>query len=245
MTRHDLQQHLSQIPTVWTVLRQAHEGAADQARAAVQLLVDRYRGAVYRYLCRLLNDQAAADDLTQDFCLALLRGELRSADASRGRFRDYVKTTLFHLVSKYYQRQGRQPVTLGSEQPLWQNLPGGDSAASDQDRVFNQVWREELLARTWDALRQAQSTFHAVLHCRALHPDLPAHEMATMLGSQLGKELTAYSVRQTLHRARLKFAELLLDEVAHSLAVCNVDEVEEELAELGLLEYCRPALEQR
>src|SRR2546421_2034702 len=91
---------LSQIQTVWTVLRQAHDGSP-QAQAAVQLLVLRYRGAVHRYLSRLLGDADAADDLTQEFSLALLKGELRGADPARGRFRSYVKSVLFHLVSKY------------------------------------------------------------------------------------------------------------------------------------------------
>jgi RNA polymerase sigma-70 factor (ECF subfamily) len=245
MTRDDFQQRLSQIATVWTILRQAHEGPPDQAEMAVLLLVERYRGAVYRYLCRLLNNQAAADDLTQEFCLALFKGELRSADPSRGRFRAYVKTTLFHLVSKYRQRSDRQPAALGSDHPAWEKLADPASAARASEDAFNQAWRGELLARTWEALRQAQATFHTVLHFRAVHPDMPAHEMATVLGSQLGKQLTAQSVRQTLHRARQKFAELLFDEVAHSLAAHHVEEVEEELAALGLLEYCRAALEQR
>ena len=48
-----------------------------------------------------------------------------------------------------------------------------------------------------------------------------------------------------LHRAREKFADLLLDEVLNSLAEGSLPEVEEELIELDLLEYCRPALEKR
>jgi hypothetical protein len=37
----------------------------------------------------------------------------------------------------------------------------------------------------------------------------------------------------------------LLDEVRHSLENPEADHLEEELIELGLLEYCRPALERR
>src|SRR4051794_15166467 len=109
MSRDDLNQRLSDISTVWTVLRQAHAGG--DVEAAVGLLVERYRGAVYRYLCRLLGDTSAADDLTQEFSLALLRGELRRADPSAGRFRNYVKSVLFHLVSKYRRRAGRLPAS--------------------------------------------------------------------------------------------------------------------------------------
>ena len=45
--------------------------------------------------------------------------------------------------------------------------------------------------------------------------------------------------------ARELFAELLLDEVAESLASGSLDEAEQELIDLELHEYCRPALEKR
>jgi RNA polymerase sigma-70 factor (ECF subfamily) len=66
--------------------------------------------------------------------------------------------------------------------------------------------------------------------------------MAEQLSATLGKPLTAAGVRQTLHRAREKFADLVLEEVLHSLATPTVEQLEEELTELGLLDYCRPAL---
>jgi hypothetical protein len=69
--------------------------------------------------------------------------------------------------------------------------------------------------------------------------------MADALSRQLGKPLTAAGVRQTLHRAREKFADFLLDEVTHSLREPTSDQLEEELIIVGLLEYCRPALERR
>lgn len=241
MPSDDLNHRLSQILTVWTVLRQAHEGPPDQARAALHLLVERYRGAVYRYLCRLLNDPIAADDLSQEFSLALLRGEMRNADPARGRFRHYVKSVLFHLVSKHRARAGRQPAFLDAESPVWHDLAAGGEGTN----TFNESWRDELLARTWEALRQAQPTYHAVLAFRAANPALPAQEMAPALAGRLGKPLTPEAVRQILHRARTKFAELLLDEVAHSLDAPGQGAVEEELADLGLLEFCRPVLQQR
>ena len=55
----------------------------------------------------------------------------------------------------------------------------------------------------------------------------------------------AAGFRQTLHRARKKFAEHLLCEVAHTLESPTQGRLEQELADLGLLEYCRPALERQ
>jgi hypothetical protein len=110
-------------------------------------------------------------------------------------------------------------------------------------------WRDELLARTWRALAEADEknghSFYAVLRFRADHPGLRSHEIADQLGRELGKPLTAANVRKTLERARDRFADLLLDEVAHSLADPTPEQLEEELIDLHLLDHCRSALERR
>jgi hypothetical protein len=69
--------------------------------------------------------------------------------------------------------------------------------------------------------------------------------MAARLGARLGRPLTAAGVRQTLRRAREKFSDLLLDEVAHSLQTADPGAVEQELIDLGLLSYCQDALQRR
>jgi hypothetical protein len=69
--------------------------------------------------------------------------------------------------------------------------------------------------------------------------------MAEQLGVRLGRPLTAAGVRKTLERARDKFTDFLLEDVRHSLEGADLDQVEEELAELNLLKYCRDALRRR
>lgn len=242
MKRDDLNQHLSQISTMWTVLRQAHAGTAAEAAAAQQILLERYGGAVHRYLVRALGDVHAADDLLQEFALALVRGSFRGADPERKRFRYYVKKVLFHMVSRHGRRQRKNAQRLAAGSPELANLaaPGADG-----DREFDDRWRDQLLARTWERLNQSQPLFHEVLRFRVQHPKMPSADMAEQLSSRLGKPLTAESVRQTLHRARDKFADLLIDEVAHTLESPTVERLQEELAELNLLDYCGPAMKRR
>jgi RNA polymerase sigma-70 factor (ECF subfamily) len=67
--------------------------------------------------------------------------------------------------------------------------------------------------------------------------------MAERLTAQLGRPLTSAGVRQLLHRARERFADALLEEVAQSLARSTDEHIEQELTELGMLDYCRPALD--
>src|SRR5439155_13444225 len=139
---------------------------------------------------------------------------------------------------KYRKRQQKLPQPLADHSPALDAL----AAPAEEETAFSSCWRDELLARTWYALAQAQPTYFTVLHFRAGHPDLSSDEMAEKLTVQLGKPMTAAGCRQTLRRARERFADLLLDEVARSVDPPTADRVADELLELNLLEYCRPAL---
>jgi hypothetical protein len=79
-----------------------------------------------------------------------------------------------------------------------------------------------------------------VLRSRADYPELRSPQLAEHLAGRLGRPVTAVWVRQMLLRARARFAAALEAEVAASLGVATPDEVEQELGELGLLDYCRP-----
>jgi RNA polymerase sigma factor (sigma-70 family) len=237
-------QRLSGISTLWTEVRRAHAGDSEAAREAQRRLLERYGGAVRRYLQALLRDADAADELFQEFACKFLCGGLGGADPEHGRFRNFVKGVLFHLVARYHERRRRQPLALADDPPA----PAA-AEAPGSDEVFLSSWRDDLLARAWADLAEHERTtgkpFYAVLRCRADHSDWSSAQLAKEMGRRLGKTPTAAGVRQTLHRAREKFAELLLEEVAHSLEAPTAERLAEELLDLGLLDYCRPALEKR
>ncbi len=231
--------HLSKISTSWTVLNEAHHGSADAAVTAQQWIMQRYGGAVHRYLLAALRDPHAADDLAQEFALALVRGDFHQVRVERGRFRDYVKTVLFHLVSRYRKRQFAQNQPLSPDHPQLVNVA---AEAEDPDAAYQQNWREALLARTWEALAEAQPSFYAVLRFHADHSELSSQRAAELLSRELRKALTPENLRQTLHRARAKFADLLLAEVGQSLQEPTAENIAEELRDLNLFSYCQTAL---
>lgn len=237
---------LSGIQTLWTLVRNAHGADADLVKTAQQQLLKRYGGAVKRYLRGLVRNADAADDLFQDFSVRLLKGDLHNADPQRGQFRNYVKGVLFHLVADFHQRNKRRPAALGENTP---EPAVAEPSHAEFDREFVQNWRDDLLARAWQKLeeteRDTRKPFYTVLRFRAQHPDLSSDQMAALLSVTLGKPLTAAGVRQTLHRAREQFSEIVLDEVLHSLDQPSPQHLEDELVELGLLKYCKPALERR
>ena len=237
---------LSRIQTLWSVVRQAHGGPADAVRSAQKKLLDRYGGAVRRYLVGSVRAPEAAEELFKEFVCRLLQGDLRGADPDRGKFRRFVKGVLYHLVADHYRKRKKEPKALEPDHPE----PAEEAPSHDDvDRELRTSWRDELLARAWTELevieKQTGRPLYTVLRFRAENSKCPSAKMAEELAPRLGKALNADAVRQTLHRARDKFAELVLDEVVHSLDQPTADQLEEELVELGLLEYCKPALERR
>src|SRR5262249_57514629 len=95
------------------------------------------RRAVYRYLIGAVRDPDIADELFQEFALRLMRGAFRRADPRRGRFRDFLKTALSHLVTDHYRRQGRGPRPYhGSPQPATDR-----STPAEAEERFAAEWR--------------------------------------------------------------------------------------------------------
>jgi RNA polymerase sigma-70 factor (ECF subfamily) len=206
--------------------------------------MERYRSVVRRYLLGALKDADAADELTQEFALRFLRGDLKGADRDRGRFRDYLRGALSHLIGDYYRRQKKNPLPLAVEHEL---AAKSEDVISPSDEQFIESWRADLIDRAWQALARLQEEsgkpFYAVLQYRASHLDMHSDEMAEQLSRQLDRPVTAAWVRQTLHRARERFADYLLASVRDTLEQPTLEQLEDELVLLGLHEYCQPALE--
>jgi RNA polymerase sigma-70 factor (ECF subfamily) len=237
---------LNQIGTLWSVVRQAHGDAVTKSREAKQALLERYRGAIERYLLGALHDQDAADECAQEFALRFLHGDLKGADEEKGRFRDYVKGVLFRLVADFHNKKKREPGKLSDHD----FDPGKDCPlAQEREEAFRMSWREDLLTRTWKALERVEKEHHqpyfTVLRFRAEHPDYSSTQMAEKLSVQLNKAVNAAGVRKTLERARERYGDLLLDEIAQAMDRPTREAIAEELVQLGLLDYCKDALDRR
>ena len=194
--------HLSQITTLWSMVNEAHGLDAEAANAARQRLLRRYGGAVKRYLLGALRDPEAADELTQEFALRFLGGKYRGVDSEHGRFRNFVKGVLAHLIADHYRRQQARPRQLPFD---GEDVVASYADPARPDPLFVESWRQELLARAWQALAEFEAStgqpFHTVLRLRVDQPDLRSPQMAEQLANRLGKPVSAAGVRQTLHRA--------------------------------------------
>jgi len=238
---------LSRITTAWTLIVQAHDADQEQAAEAQRALMERYIGAAYRYLLAAVRDADVADELFQEFAIRFLRGGFRNADPERGRFRNMVKTSLINLVNDHYRQESKR-------RQLQREPEAGDAAEpadAPSETIFVDSWREELIAQAWDALAEVERTrgqpFYTLLKKHSEEPQLRSAQLAEWLTSATSPEqpYTDVAVRKILQRSREKLTGFILDEVAHSLGGATLDEVEEELIELGLFGYCKAALHRR
>jgi DNA-directed RNA polymerase specialized sigma24 family protein len=243
-----IDEHLSKIETHWSAVFRAHQASVDGANRGLAALVQRYGGAVHRYLLALLRDVDAADELAQEFALRFLRGDFKNAEPNKGRFRDFLKRAVYHLMVDYQRARRAQPRLMG-ENCTETASQAGDPWETDLDRQFLTSWRDQLLARAWTELDRVQARtgqpFADVLRLRVEGPDLRSAELAERLSLRRGYPVKAGWVRLNLHRAREIFVKTLIDEVRNSLGEHGLPSLEDELSELGLLEYCRSTLRRR
>jgi len=241
----DKDPRLSELSTQWTMLFQANHGTPEQVSDALRLMMLRYEGAVHRYFLKVMGDPEVARELDQEFALRFLKGKFLKYDPKLGRFRDYVKRAIRNLMQDYHRTRGKtRRLDTAMEMAI---VDDTETAPELHEHQLIAAWRDELLDRAWNALedyeKRTGQPYHKVLKFRVQHPDLRSPELAERLGPVLGRPLTGGALRQKLQRAREQWVRFLVDEVKVSLKSPSRDAVEEELADLKLLELCRPVMD--
>ncbi len=235
-------QRLSDLTTSWTLLQAAHDPGGDTAvrTEARRELIERYLGVVRRYLGGALRLESgreeAVEELVQEFSVKVMAGSLHNASPDQGRFRQFLRKMLVNLVNESRRRKQRREIPVGGVAEEASNRDVGEEA-------YTTIWREELVRRALQALaeheRQTGEVRYTVLKLMMDHPALAAAELAERLTGLLGRPVDAAWVRKRKHLAREKLRELLRREVRQTLREPTDEAVEEELAEVGLLVYCR------
>jgi RNA polymerase sigma factor (sigma-70 family) len=232
---------LSRIETLWSVVQRAHEPDSAETAAARASLLDRYGDAVRRYLMASLRDADAVDDAFQEFSLRFVRGDFANVSPEKGRFRNYLKTVVYHLIADFGRaRKKFQAVVIEHESML---VAPEDDQAQALDAQFLTSWRESLLHQAWERLREEESAsgkpWYTVLRSRAEHPEARSNELSEIVKDHLGRTVSPGNIRVLLHRARDRFAEILSADVRESLANADADRLRTELQDLNLWTYCR------
>ena len=234
---------LDEIVTQWSLLRLSHEDSVTMAGPARNALVLRYSGAIRKYIGAMMRDDSDADEVAQDVVVRMLKGDFAAADPARGRFRDLLKTAVRNMVRTYWSRKQRRTGAGLDVELLGEADDGGEASTGEWD----QTWQRSVLDMTWKALEDyersaAGSVAYQVLRLRSDHPDDDSEQLAQRLSSVTGKSFKAAATRQQLRRARLRFAQLLIEELSRGLADASPERIEEELVDLELMPYVRDFL---
>jgi len=168
------------------LLRRSAEGDEE----AFVLLYRRYQGGIYRFAWRMTGSREAAEDVTQETFLVVVRGPNRY-DETRGAFGAYLYGIARNLVGKRAGRE-RPFVALGD---------GEDALRSPADPTADLDRRQAV-----EAVRQAVLTlpehYREVVVLAELQ-GLAYEEVAAAIGCPVG------TVRSRLHRARALLAQRL------------------------------------
>ncbi len=238
MSSNPVEHRLNNISTNWDELIEAHAGEDDDSAAAALRgqVLRRYAGCAYQYVLGATKSHDAAEDLTQEFALKFVRGDFAKASPQQGRFRDYLKASLRNLITDFFRTQAAAAVIKTATA-----LDDVNEGMKSLDAKFSEQWRKRVLSIAWESLQSYENEklnhYYSVLHLRAQQPESSSGELAAQFAKLHDKEVTPEWIRQNLRRARLKFGELLLEEVGRTINSNDRSVIDAELASLGLKKY--------
>ncbi|MEO5719344.1 MAG: sigma-70 family RNA polymerase sigma factor [Chthoniobacterales bacterium] len=223
--------------THWSVVLTA-QGQSPAADAALEALCRSYWMPLYAFIRREGYLVEEAKDLTQGFFARWL--ERRDFDAARrekGRLRSYLLVSLKHFLTNERNRvsaikrgHGQQLVSLDeifADKRF--DLEPVESLTADQ--IFERRWAmavlDQVLARLENAYR-TDGRGQLFDQLKVLLIDEPGHPSQAKIATDL--KMTENAVKQAFHRLRVRYRELLREEIAHTVA--TPDELEDELRHL-------------
>jgi RNA polymerase sigma factor (sigma-70 family) len=220
--------------TQWLIVTAASAEGTAEARTALEELYRLYCYPVYAFIRRRGHRRQDAQDLTQDFFVHLLeKGTVSRADPQRGRFRNFLLGALQHFLSDAAERAnavkrggGCQWVFLdddAAESCYQLEAPEGLSA----EKLFDSQWTAALVEATFARLRcqfESEGKGHIF---EALKGFLPGQEGPSYQQVANALNLSLGALKTAIHRLRGRYATLLREEVARTVA--TPAEVDQEL----------------
>ena len=220
--------------TQWSVVLRAGSDDPDHAGALATLCQEYWR-PVYAYIRWRGHDAETARDLTQGFFAALLeRGGLEAARQERGRFRDFLLTSVKNFLAHEREKEqalkrggGQSPVRIDPDPEI--SFVGVPQPATHEtpETLFERRWAMTLLEQTMLDLAADMERSGGVEKFEALRPYLVSDTDPPYVDLARDLKMNEPAVRVALHRMRQRFGLALRDRVARTLA--DPTRVEDEL----------------
>ena len=224
--------------TNWSVVLKAAQGDTTDCRAALGTLCETYWYPVYAFVRRSGHTPTDAEDLTQAYFARFLEKEyVKDIRPDEGRFRSFLLVSVRHFLHNERDRDrtlkrgaGRRPLSLESEEGerLYAREP---AEPMTPEVLFERAWLRTILDRTLDRVAaEHQGDMRGDRFAR-LRPFL-AGDDGSVTYADVAREwgVGEAAIRVAVHRLRRRFAQLLRQEVARTVA--EPDDVEEEIREL-------------
>jgi RNA polymerase sigma factor (sigma-70 family) len=210
--------------THWSVvLEAAHPDSPGGMEAFAQLYRD-YWYPLYAYVRRRGHTQHEAEDLVQDFFLALLeRQRLRDLERSGGRFRSFLLKALQNFLANAWdhtsaQKRGGGLPTLALDDMDAETRFLADPSTSAPESEFERNWAFTVIARAMQTLESELRAGGKENLFQLLRPHLQGERNGrpyAAIAPDLG--MTEGAVKVAVHRLRQRYGELLRAEVGRTV----------------------------
>jgi RNA polymerase sigma factor (sigma-70 family) len=229
------------VTTRWSVVISCADGQSDKQKIhkALAELCKIYWRPVFAFICRRGYSPPDAQDLTQDFFVMVLKGQLlQRANPARGRFRSLVLKALEDFLhdaeAKRCARKRGGEVQFVSwddwmaEAPSHLSISQQESERWPAERIFDVRWAATVVERALSRLgeecerRGRRRVFDMLSPCLAAERDNVSYsKFSKMLG------IPEASVKRLIHQLRFRYRALLREEVGQTVE--KPDEIDDEL----------------
>lgn len=227
--------------TRWSLILSSLDGDSEDGRGreALAQLCRIYWRPIFAFVWRRTRSQEDAQDLTQEFFLMILKGDLfRHADPERGRFRSLLLKSLQNFLNDTHARarakkRGGEVEFISwdewmAEAPSRLTIPAEGVESWPAQKIFDVRWAatvaEQALRRLQEECeRRGRRRVFDVLSnvLTSERDDVSYSTLARELGVEPAK------IKPLLHQMRQRYRQLLRAEVAETVA--KPEDIEEEL----------------
>jgi RNA polymerase sigma-70 factor (ECF subfamily) len=224
--------------THWNVVLAAANEDAPEAGAALERLCRTYWYALYAYVRHRGHSPEDSQDLTQEFFHRLVRMNfLAQVDSRKGKFRSFLLAAMNHFLSNEWDRArtlkrgGHMTFVSLDESTVEQRYLDEQAGGHTPAQLYERAWAMAVLAKVLSRLRAETAAAGQGERFEELKviligetPSVTYNVLAARLGTTEG------ALKMAVKRLRRRYAELLRDELAQTVA--DDVEVDQELAEL-------------
>jgi RNA polymerase sigma factor (sigma-70 family) len=224
--------------THWSVVLAAARNDCQKASAALEQLCRTYWYPLYSYVRRRGCSPEDAQDLTQEFFARFLeKNSLSHARSERGRFRNFLLTSLQNFLTHEWERGQAQKRGGGRRLLPWDELTpeirytAEANSEAAPDRAFEERWAATLFQQALTRLRQefvATGKGNQFDELKVYLSTEPVDGDYDVIAMRLN--MTRKSVPVAVHRLRKRYGEMVREEVANT--VSSPAEIEAEMRHL-------------